>query len=476
MAVSTDSSRTMPDWVKYGVFWHVYPLGFCGADIRPAGPRQFHGRGLDAMIPWLEYVRDLGASGLLLGPVFESATHGYDTLDHMHIDVRLGGDAAFDQLIAACRDMGLQVVLDGVFNHVSRDHPAVRAALDETAGRLNPADNPWHGLVRAHVGDNDEPALDVFEGHGDLVALDHSADETVDYVVHVMSHWLDRGAAGWRLDAAYAVPSPFWARVLPQVKAAHPYSWIFGEVIHGDYPRIIEESTMDSITQYELWKSIQHALETENFFELDWNLKRHNAFLDSFVPQTFIGNHDVTRIASQIGPAKAALALAVLMTVGGVPSIYYGDEQGYVGVKQERFGGDDDVRPKFPDSPAELSTLGADIPAASGADRAAPSQPMADGCAYRGREAGKQALRLSFDECRRPAFPDRGPQHRAIPHFHHPQRRRQYSVSMVSCLIRGSSPFTAECLGSAGRAGTRTTGRPIRGRVCGVVRNAVRIG
>lgn len=58
---------------------------------------------------------------------------------------------------------------------------------------------------RAHVGDNGEPALDVFEGHGDLVALDHSADETVDYVAHVMSHWLDSGAAGWRLDAAYAV-------------------------------------------------------------------------------------------------------------------------------------------------------------------------------------------------------------------------------------------------------------------------------
>ena len=75
VVVSMDSSRTMPDWVKYGVFWHVYPLGFCGADIRPAGPRQFHGRGLDAIIPWLEYVRDLGASGLLLGPVFESATH-----------------------------------------------------------------------------------------------------------------------------------------------------------------------------------------------------------------------------------------------------------------------------------------------------------------------------------------------------------------------------------------------------------------
>ena len=79
------------------------------------------------------------------------------------------------------------------------------------------------------------------------------------------------------------------------------------------------------------------------------------------MPQTFIGNHDVTCIASQIGPAKAALAVVVLLTVGGVPSIYYGDEQGYVGVKQERFGGDDDIRPKSPDSPSNLSTLGEPI-------------------------------------------------------------------------------------------------------------------
>lgn len=55
MAVSADSAHELHEWVKYGMFWHVYPLGFCGADIRPAGPREFHGRGLDALIPWLEY-------------------------------------------------------------------------------------------------------------------------------------------------------------------------------------------------------------------------------------------------------------------------------------------------------------------------------------------------------------------------------------------------------------------------------------
>ncbi|MBT1182376.1 alpha-amylase family protein [Bifidobacterium sp. CP2] len=348
----------MPDWARHGIFWHVYPLGFCGCDIRPQGPREFHGRGLDALIPWLGYVRDLGASGLLLGPVFESATHGYDTLDHMHVDVRLGGDAVFDRLAEACRGMGLSIVLDGVFNHVSRSHPAVRAAIDEAAGTLSPADEPWRGLVRASRDADGKPTLDVFEGHGDLVDLDHDNPATVRYVTDVMDHWLDRGASGWRLDAAYAVPPAFWAQVLPRVRAAHPYTWIFGEVIHGDYPAIVRGTGMDSVTQYELWKSIQHALETDNFFELDWNLTRHNGFLDTFVPQTFIGNHDVTRIASQIGPDKAALALAVLMTVGGVPSVYYGDEQGYVGVKEQRFGGDDDVRPKFPNTPDELSRLG----------------------------------------------------------------------------------------------------------------------
>ena len=350
--IAVDSSLGMPDWVRYGIWWHVYPLGFTGADIRPAGPRAFHGRGLDLIADWLGYARDLGVSGLLLGPVFESSTHGYDTLDHMHVDVRLGGDVAFDRLAEAARDHGMALVLDGVFNHVGWRHPAVQDAL---AGR---ADGPWAGLVATHPGDDGTPRLDVFEGHGDLVELNHRDPRTADYVARVMNHWLDRGAAGWRLDAAYAVDPAFWTRVLPRVRAAHPHTWIFGEVIHGDYPAIVRESGMDSLTQYELCQSVRHAIVSENLFELDWNLRRHNAFLDSFVPQTFIGNHDMTRLASEIGPERAPLALAVLMTVGGVPSVYYGDEQAYAGVKEARVGGDDDVRPKFPDSPGELSHLG----------------------------------------------------------------------------------------------------------------------
>ena len=71
-----------------------------------------------------------------------------------------------------------------------------------------------------------------------------------------MNHWLGRGADGWRLDAAYAVPTTFWAQVLPRVRAEHPDAWFVAEVIHGDYPAFVQESTVDSVTQYELWKAI----------------------------------------------------------------------------------------------------------------------------------------------------------------------------------------------------------------------------
>ncbi len=88
---------------------------------------------------------------------------------------------------------------------------------------------------------------------------------------------------------------------------------------------------------------------------MDWALQRHNDFLARFEPLTFIGNHDVTRIASRLDrPEQLAHALVLLLTIGGVPSIYAGDEFGYRGVKEERVGGDDAVRPEFGSPPVDL--------------------------------------------------------------------------------------------------------------------------
>ncbi|HEY0360284.1 MAG TPA: alpha-amylase family glycosyl hydrolase, partial [Mycobacteriales bacterium] len=166
----------------------------------------------------------------------------------------------------------------------------------------------------------------------------------------------------WRLDAAYAVPTEFWRTVSDRVHAAHPEAWLVGEVIHGDYVGFVTEGGLDSVTQYELWKATWSALADANFYELAHALERHAELLDVFVPQTFLGNHDVTRIASQLpDPRHLPHAVAVLFTVAGVPSVYAGDEQGFTGVKEHREHGDDAVRPEFPSDPAELSTLGAGV-------------------------------------------------------------------------------------------------------------------
>ena len=136
-----------------------------------------------------------------------------------------------------------------------------------------------------------------------------------------MTYWLDRGAAGWRLDAAYAVPASFWSKVLPRVRESHPGAWFLGEILHGDYVAYASESGLDSVTQYELWKAIWSSLNDRNFFELAWALDRHNQVLDGVMPQTFTGNHDVTRLASQLTDERHfGHALAVLLTVGGIPA------------------------------------------------------------------------------------------------------------------------------------------------------------
>lgn len=324
-------------WPDDAIWWQVYPLGFTGAEpvALPAGAPVVHR--LQHVENWLDYVVELGCSGLLLGPVFASETHGYDTVDHYRIDPRLGDDADFDRLVAAAHTRGLRIALDGVFNHVARSFDA-----------------PPEWFRRRVDGSHD-----TFEGHEQLIALDHGEPAVARYVADVLSHWLGRGVDGWRLDAAYAVAPAFWRDVLARVRPRYPEAWFFGEVIHGDYAGYVAASGLDSITQYELWKAIWSSLNDRNFFELAHTLGRHNALLDTFVPQTFVGNHDVTRLASRLDDEwHLGHALAILFVVGGIPSIYSGDEQAFRGVKEDRAGGDDAIRPQLPASPAELAPSG----------------------------------------------------------------------------------------------------------------------
>jgi cyclomaltodextrinase len=124
----------MAPWADNTIWWHVYPLGFTGAEKQALAVGQPVRRRLRQLENWLDYAVELGCSGLLLGPIFAAETHGYDTVDHFQIDPRLGDQQDFDHLVAAASQRGLRIVLDGVFNHVGRSFPAFQAALAHGPG------------------------------------------------------------------------------------------------------------------------------------------------------------------------------------------------------------------------------------------------------------------------------------------------------------------------------------------------------
>lgn len=302
-----------PDWVPGRTIYQIHAL------------RAADGGGLSRLTGWLDHVSGEGAAGLgcgavLLTPIHASSTHGYDTVDAFAVDERMGTDGDLDAFIAACRERDLRVLFDGVFNHVGRAF----ARTDWLSGR-------------------------VWEGHDELPTLDHANPEVLDWAAAVARHWLDRGGDGWRLDVAYSIPRPFLAELTARIKTSHPDAFLFGEMIAGDFAGLVRETSLDSATAYELFKGIWSSLNDANMWELAWALERHAALAAQFPPVTFLGNHDVTRIATQLrDPRHLELALAVLFTVPGIPCVYYGDELGWTGAKTVGLGGDDAIRPALP--------------------------------------------------------------------------------------------------------------------------------
>jgi cyclomaltodextrinase / maltogenic alpha-amylase / neopullulanase len=174
----------MSDWTERNIFWHVYPLAFTGAEKveRPEGTVVHR---LPQLISWLDYAVNLGASALLLAPIFQSSSHGYDTIDYYVIDSRLGDDSDFEKLIAETRRRGLRVVLDGVFNHVGRDFPAFQRAMAQ-----GPA-SPDAALFRIDFdrrSADGTPTYANFEDHEELPVFNHTNPAVADLVVEVMKH------------------------------------------------------------------------------------------------------------------------------------------------------------------------------------------------------------------------------------------------------------------------------------------------
>ena len=326
-------------WYEQANCYHLYPLGCFGCENHHIASSQIKHRMLE-LIDWIPHLQELGMDALYLGPIFESKEHGYDTIDYFTIDHRLGTNADFKQVVSAFHQAGIKIILDGVFHHVGRDFFAFKDLLQNKESSLYR--NWFEGVAFTQ----DSPYHDGFsyacwEGHYNLVKLNLANEEVLDYLLKAIQMWIEEFQIdGLRLDAANCIAFSFFEQLRTFVKAKRADFFLLGEVIHGDYNRWANAQMLDSTTNYEVYKGLYSSFNSRNFFEIAYSLNRQfgdRGIYRGLPLYQFVDNHDVTRICDQLqDPFDLQALYALLFTIPGIPSIYYGSEWGIHGKKEYR--------------------------------------------------------------------------------------------------------------------------------------------
>lgn len=338
-------------WAYESVFYQIYPLGFCGAPFENDGvltPR------IRKVIDWIPHIKNLGANAIYFSPVFESDTHGYNTRDFRKIDVRLGTNEDFADVCQALHKEGIKVVLDGVFNHVGREFWAFQDVLEKRWD--SPYKDWFHISFDGNSNYNDGLWYEGWEGNYDLVKLNLCHPDVKQHIFDSIRSWVEEfDIDGLRLDVAYCLDENFVRELRAFCDSLKPDFFLVGEMLHGDYNRLMNDSMLHSATNYECYKGLFSSFNSMNMFEIihsllrqfgpeNWTLYRGKHLL------CFVDNHDVSRIASNLtNEQHLPLIYALCFGMPGIPCVYYGSEWGAKANKSE---GDPALRACF-DAPVE---------------------------------------------------------------------------------------------------------------------------
>jgi len=330
----------MNTWYEQAIFYHMYPLGMTGAPKQNREPRvTYRFAGLDQ---WIPHIQQLGCNAIYIGPLFESSSHGYDTRDYKLTDRRLGDNDCFKRFVKTCHQSGIRVVVDGVFNHTGREFFAFQ---DIQQNREASPYCDWYRGVNFGAGSplGDSFSYEAWQGHFELPCLNLHSPAVKQYLFDVIRFWIDTfDIDGIRLDCANVLDFQFMKEMRAATDQMKADFWLMGEVIHGDYGRWVNSEMLHSVTNYELHKSLYSGLNDHNFFEIAHNVRR----LEAIGPKlyTFLDNHDENRIASKLNKKEhLPLAHLLLLTLPGIPSLYYGGEWGMEGMRTPHC--DVDLRP-----------------------------------------------------------------------------------------------------------------------------------
>ena len=332
-------------WAYESVFYQIYPLGFCGAPFENDGVAESR-----ILNDWIPHIKKLGANAIYFSPVFESDTHGYNTRDYTKIDTRLGSNGDFAKVCKNLHDNGIKVVLDGVFNHVGRGFWAFQDVLKN---RESSPYVSWFNRIDFGGNSNYNDGLwyEGWEGNYDLVKLNLHNEDVVQHIFHAVEGWINEfDIDGIRLDVAYCLDYGFLRRLRDFCDSKKQDFFLVGEVLHGEYGRMLNEMNIHSVTNYQCYKGIYSAFNSSNMFEIIHSINRlfenqpwavaRDAHLLSFCD-----NHDVSRIATILNDKRCLpLVYALVFGMPGIPCVYYGSEWGAEGDKSH---GDQALRVSF---------------------------------------------------------------------------------------------------------------------------------
>ena len=346
----------VPDWVHEAVVYNIFPDSFADGKRRISGTGKAetyngfpsvtnHGGTLRGILENLDHMREMGFNCLYLNPIFAAgAYHKYDILDYLHVDPCFGTDADFKDLVRSAHENGIQVIVDGVFNHVSWQHFSFQDVLKN--GKASPYYDWFYDLPEPLTlpGENEAPAYTCFSYVANMPKTNTACPALREYFCEVGRHWIREYAVdGWRLDVANEVDDGFLRAFRQAVKQEKRDAVIIGE-IWENAEHYMTGSMVDGAMNYDFRRFC-----TQYFAEGILTAKEFDLRLSSLLMRykkqmlpaqlNLLDGHDTCRFLTLCNGDLDKMELAILfqMTFIGMPCVFYGDEKGMMGMTEAEY-------------------------------------------------------------------------------------------------------------------------------------------
>ncbi|MCU0367075.1 MAG: glycoside hydrolase family 13 protein [Bacteroidales bacterium] len=337
-----------------------------------SNPGGLHGGDLKGIGNSLEYLKNLGVTGIWLNPFLENnqpsySYHGYSTTDFYRVDPRYGTNDEFRQLVAGVHDKGMKVVMDMIFNHCGSGHWWMKdlPARDwiHQFDRFTRTNYKASTYMDPYAAESDRRLME--EGWFDVTMPDLNQGNPLveNYLTQNSLWWIAwAGIDGIRMDT-YPYPEPdMMSRWVKRVTDEFPGFFVVGEVWYDDpahmsYWALNKEnsdgyrSNLPSLTDLPLCFSTHRAFTlpgaNEGMTDLYNLLSQDFLYPEPHRNVIFLDNHDMTRFFTETGNSldNYKMGLSFILTTRGIPQIYYGTEIIMEGDKKR---GDGYLREDFP--------------------------------------------------------------------------------------------------------------------------------